>query len=402
MSMILTADRVITGDGKTVIEEGAVVLEGGRIRAVGKAEALCGRYAGETACLKGCTLMPGMIDLHTHIGYYYGLKMERRLEENRMLRALWIGRRMEETLRAGVTTIRDMSSADGIGTTLREAAVCGFLRTPRILTSLKGLCITGGHGWGMKGAVEEVDGTEEIRKAVRRSIRDGADWIKLLDSEAYRGEEFSQEELNATVREAHRFGRRAAAHAGYGPSIQMCIEAGCDSIEHGTHLTVEQAERMRDNGQVWVPTMYVFHYANEQVKGQAAREGLSENAAYLQDTVDTYRENFRKLYDTGVTVAVGTDTDACCHPEASPVYRECGCMVQYGLKPLEAIACATANGAKALGMQDSIGLLAEGYLADIIAVEGNPAQEIGALGRIAAVWQEGTKVYESESAHLCQ
>ncbi len=204
------------------------------------------------------------------------------------------------------------------------------------------------------------------------------------------------------MREAHRFGRRAAAHAGYGPSIQMCIEAGCDSIEHGTHLTVEQAERMRDNGQVWVPTMYVFHYANEQVKGQAAREGLSENAAYLQDTVDTYRENFRKLYDTGVTVAVGTDTDACCHPEASPVYRECGCMVQYGLKPLEAIACATANGAKALGMQDSIGLLAEGYLADIIAVEGNPAQEIGALGRIAAVWQEGTKVYESESAHLCQ
>lgn len=118
--------------------------------------------------------------------------------------------------------------------------------------------------------------------------------------------------------------------------------------------------------------------------------------------MDTYRENFRKLYDTGVTVAVGTDTDACCHPEASPVYRECGCMVQYGLKPLEAIACATANGAKALGMQDSIGLLAEGYLADIIAVEGNPAQEIGALGRIAAVWQEGTKVYESESAHLCQ
>ena len=175
MSMILTADRVITGDGKTVIEEGAVVLEGGRIRAVGEAEALCSRYAGETACLKGCTLMPGMIDLHTHIGYYYGLKMERRLEENRMLRALWIGRRMEETLRAGVTTIRDMSSADGIGTTLREAAACGFLRTPRILTSLKGLCITGGHGWGMKGAVEEVDGAEEIRKAVRRSIRDGAD-----------------------------------------------------------------------------------------------------------------------------------------------------------------------------------------------------------------------------------
>lgn len=399
---MFVADRVITGDGKTVIEQGAVVLDGKRILAVGRADELRQQYHEKEIHLPGCTLLPGLIDMHTHIGYYYGEKNADRLAQDRMLRAYYIGKRMEDTLRAGVTTIRDMSSADNIGTVLKEAALEGYIKAPRILTSLRGLCITGGHGYGMTGAVEEVDGEEEIRKAVRRNIRDGADCIKLLDSEAYRGEEFSQEELDAAVEEAHRFGRKVAAHAGYGPSMEMCIQAGCDSIEHGTHLSVEQCERMWLNGQVWVPTIYVFHYAYDLVKNNLADGDLSGNAAYLKDTVETYRDRFKKLYDTGVLVATGTDTDACSHPQASPVARECGYMVQYGISPMEAIACATSNGAKALGMEDSLGLLCGGYLADMIAVKGNPGEDIRALEEVQAVWQEGTCVYESESAHLCQ
>ena len=320
---MLVADRVIVGDGKRVIEQGAVVLDGKRIRAVGTADELRRRFPEKEIRLEGCTLMPGMIDMHTHIGYYYGEKNADRLAEDRMLRAYFIGKRMEDTLKAGVTTIRDMSSADGVGRALKEAAAAGYIRAPRIFTSLKGLCMTGGHGYGMTGAVEEVDGVEEIRKAVRRNIRDGADCIKLLDSEAYRGEEFNQEELDAAVEEAHRFGCRVAAHAGYGPSMDMCIQAGCDSIEHGTHLSVEQAERMRDNGQTWVPTIYVFHYAYELVQKAMTDESLSSNRDYLKDTVETYRDQFKKLYDTGVLVATGTDTDACSHPKASPVAMEC-------------------------------------------------------------------------------
>ena len=399
---MLGADRVITGDGKTVIEQGAVVMEGQRIKAVGRAEELRRIYREEEIRLPGCTLLPGLIDMHTHIGYFYGEKNADRLAQDRMLRAYFVGKRMEDTLKAGVTTIRDMSSADGIGITLKDAASAGYIKAPRIFTSLKGLCITGGHGYSMTGAVEEVDGVDEVRRAVRKNIRDGADCIKVLDSEAYRGEEFSQEELDAIVKEAHRFGIKVAAHAGYGSSMEMCIQAGCDSIEHGTHLTVEQAERMRDNGQVWVPTIYVFHYAWELVKNQQADESLGSNAAYLKDTVDTYREQFKKLYDSGVLVATGTDTDACSHPKASPVARECGFMVQYGISPIEAVACATHNGAKALGLGSSLGLLAEGYLADILAVRGNPAGNIRALEDVAAVWQEGMCVYESQSAHLCQ
>lgn len=221
--------------------------------------------------------------------------------------------------------------------------------------------MTGGHGYGMTGAVEEVDGVEEIRKAVRRNIRDGADCIKLLDSEAYRGEEFNQEELDAAVEEAHRFGCKVAAHAGYGPSIDMCIQAGCDSIEHGTHLSVEQAERMRDNGQTWVPTIYVFHYAYELVQKAMTDESLSSNRDYLKDTVETYRDQFKKLYDTGVLVATGTDTDACSHPKASPVARECAYMVQYGISLWKRLPAPPATALKRWGFRTAWGCSAKAF-----------------------------------------
>ncbi|MDY3918588.1 MAG: amidohydrolase family protein [Candidatus Limivivens sp.] len=400
--MIISADRIIIGDGKQVIEQGAVMMKGAKILGAGPARELRRLYPDEPErTLPGCTLMPGLIDMHTHIADYYEKNGSLSEPENEMLMALCAGKRMEDTLRAGVTTIRDVSSPLGIGRVLKLGAASGYLHGPRILTCLEGLCITGGHGWEMNGAVKEIDGTEEGRKAVRKNIRDGADWIKILDSEGYRGEEFSQEELDTIVSEAHRFGRKVAAHAGYGPSIEMCIQAGCDTIEHGTHLTVEQAERMRRNGQAWVPTLYVFHYVYEQVKA-AANTDMAQHFDYLEDTERTYRSTFKELYDTGVLVAAGTDTDCCGHPEASPIHEECRLMVEYGLTPLEAIACATHHGALALGLGDQIGLLQEGYLADVIAVRGNPLQDIGALSGIASVWQGGICVYESESAHLCQ
>lgn len=389
--MIVTADRVITGDGVTVIENGSVVLEGQKILAVGPTAQLKERYPGEEETVyEGCTLMPGMIDLHTHIGYYYGRPQEREFEENPMLHAYFVQKRMEETLKAGVTTIRDVSSANGIGVTLKKAASYGYIKAPRILTSLQGICMTGGHGYNMKGAVIEADGVEEVRKAVRRDIRDGADCIKILTSEAYRGEEFSKEEIQAAVKEAHRFGKRIAAHAGYGTSIGDCIDAGCDTIEHGTHLTVMQAEQMKAADQTWVPTIYVFNAAyNAVCQAGCEDELLNDNRAYLKDTVDTYRENFETLYRTGVRVATGTDTDCLNVDEASPVAGECAFFVEYGMPPVRAIECATANGAYALGLGDTLGQLKENYTADMIAVKGNPAEDITALCHVEAVYQAG-------------
>ncbi len=373
---MLVADRVIVGDGKRVIEQGAVVLDGKRIRAVGTADELRRRFPEKEIRLEGCTLMPGMIDMHTHIGYYYGEKNADRLAEDRMLRAYFIGKRMEDTLKAGVTTIRDMSSADGVGRALKEAAAAGYIRAPRIFTSLKGLCMTGGHGYGMTGAVEEVDGVEEIRKAVRRNIRDGADCIKLLDSEALSGRRIQSGGALMRLWKKHTGSRMQGGACRIRAIRRTCAFRRAVTALNTAPISVcvDQAERMRDNRQTWVPTIYVFHYAYELVQKAMTDESLSSNRDYLKDTVETYRDQFKKLYDTGVLVATGTDTDACSHPKASPVARECAYMVQYGISPVEAIA-PPATVLKRLGFR-SLGLLREGLLADIIAVKGNPGEDI--------------------------
>lgn len=392
--MIICADKVITGDGKTIIDKGGIRIEGKTIQEVSSAKELIGKYPKDNITeYKGCTLMPGLIDMHVHIGYYYGEENASEYKENLMLRAYYIKKRMEDTLCAGVTTIRDLSSADNAAATVKRAAELGLMNAPRIVTSLKGLCITGGHGTAMTGAVLEVDGVLEARKAVRANIKNGADWIKLLTSEGYRGEEFSQEELDAIVAEAHRLGKKVSAHAGYGASIPMCIKAGCDTIEHGTHLTVEQAEKMKANNQTWIPTMYAFDYVNSLMgTNNCENELMQKNQKYIRNAVEAYEKHFKRLYDTGVRIAAGTDTDALNHPEASPVARECECMVRYGLEPVQAIGCATGNAAQALGQDMMIGRLQEGYLADLLVVSKDASRDILALLSPVAVYQEGNRI----------
>ncbi len=393
--MILQADYLVTGDGRTVLKDGAVRLDGGLITMVGPAESVRAARPGDRVqTFPGATLMPGMIDLHNHIAYFDGQPNREDFLRSPALRALFAARRMADTLRAGVTTIRDVSSADYIGVALTKAARAGYLDTPHIFTCGRGLCITGGHGSTLPAdACVEVDGVEEVRKAVRANLKAGANCIKLLTSEGYRGEEMRQEEISAAVEEAHRFGVRVAAHAGYGPSIQMCIDAGCDTIEHGTHLTAAQCRQMRENGQTWVPTIYVFEYSLQQVESSGHIDDIMRNnVAYLRDSCETYEKNFKTLYDTGVRVACGTDTDCCDYPEAAPVATECQWMVRLGLTPLEAIACATRNGAEALGIGGRTGLLQAGYEADVIAVRGRPFEDISALSQVEAVYLSGRQV----------
>ena len=395
--MILCADNILTGDRYTRLEGQAVCLKDGVIARIGPLEQVRAAYPDEEVVqCPGCTLMPGMIDLHTHLACaadpdyhnpYNGVS----------LRALYAAGYMRDTLAAGVTTIRDCSSSDGIGPALKRAAADGYIQAPRIFACLQGICMTGGHGAdSLEGGTIEADGVDEVRKAVRLNLKRGADCIKVLTSEGYRGEELNQEELDAIVQETHRFGRKAAAHAGYGESIEMCIRAGFDSIEHGTHLTVEQARRMKEKNITWVPTVLVFNYVYEEsLKSQAALGDLKGKPAvndYLQDCVETYARNVRTLYDTGVRVATGTDTDCTFFKGASPVALECAYLVKCGLTPMEAVECATKNGADYLGMGDCLGQVKEGYIADVILVEGDPSQDIGALKNVRAVYQAGRQV----------
>jgi imidazolonepropionase-like amidohydrolase len=392
--MILCADRILTGDRTAVIEDGAVRVADGLIKMADRREKVLAAYPDEEVLVyPGATLMPGMIDLHVHLALPPD-PAYRNPRNGVSLRALYAAGRMADTLAAGVTTIRDAASADGIGAALKRAAADGFIKAPRIFACLQGICMTGGHGAdALTGGVIEADGVDEIRKAVRQNLKNGADCIKVLTSEGYRGQELNQEELDAAVEEAHRFGAKIAAHAGYGDSIGMCIRAGFDSIEHGTHLTEAQAVTMRERNITWVPTILVFNYVYGEIrKRSAALREMMKQEPYLADAVQAYRENVRTLYDTGVRICTGTDTDCTDYKGASPVAVECAYMIKCGLTPLEAIECATKTGADYLGLGDTLGQIREGYIADLILVTGNPAEDIDALTKVTAVYQAGKKV----------
>lgn len=391
--MILTADYLLTGDRNTVVEQGAVAIRGDRILMVGTQADVCAAYPDdEVKAYPGKTLMPGMIDMHVHLAFFNGKKNEKDFLRYPPIRALFAAKRMADTLKAGVTTIRDVGSADRIGTALTLAAKAGYLEIPRIYTCGLGIAMTGGHGTKLYDLAAECDGDTEIRKAIRTNFREGANYTKILTSEAYRGVEMRQEEIDAAVDETHRLGYRIAAHAGFGPSLQMCIDAGVDTIEHGTHLTEQQCIQMRDNDQTWVPTVYIFESSLEDCRKMPPEQAQALHIDYYIDSCACYENDLKRLYDTGVRIACGTDTDCDNFPEASPVYMECYWLVQCGLTPLQAIECATKNGAEALGGVDEFGMLKAGLCADIIAVEGKPFEDITALGHVAAVYRAGKEI----------
>lgn len=257
--------------------------------------------------------------------------------------------------------------------------------------------MTGGHGHD--DGVEEADGPWQVRAAIRRQLRAGADWIKLLTSNRGDIPEFTQEELDAAVDECHRQGVKTAVHAGTQPSIQMCIDAGFDTIEHGTFLTREQAIQMARKGIAWTPTIMAYTFLDEYCRKLVGDGDLSnpiaaraaKDRAFFGPAAAAYREHFKELYDTGVTVLAGTDMVLYEAPPL-PLHQELGYMVQYGITPLQAIQTATENPAKVLGLAEETGSLRPGLAADLLVVRGNAAADITALDQVERVYLAGQVV----------
>ncbi len=398
--MIIMAQHVITGDGRTLIEAGAAAITDGKIRDVGPAGEVTARYPGESVVDYGeATILPGLFDMHVHLGYYYSQPDADRYDD--FLIACYAAKQAETALALGITTVRDVSSPRHLCKQLRLAGEKGYLTVPRIIHTDAGLCMTGGHGHGE--ASEEVDGADNIRAAIRRQRRDGADWIKLLTSHRSSIPEYTQAELEAAVDECHRRDIKIAVHAGTQPSIEMCINAGFDTIEHGTFMTVEQARRMARNGQAWTPTITAYTYLYEYCQKIKAEGGDLSNPvaaaaardfAYFEPAARAYRDNFHELYMTGVTVLAGSDMVLYGAPPL-PVNRELAYMVEYGITPLAAIRTATVNPAGVLGLAEVTGQLAPGLEADILVVAGNAANDITALNQVRCVYLGGKAVYSS-------
>ncbi|QDW73500.1 amidohydrolase family protein [Lachnospiraceae bacterium KGMB03038] len=392
--MLITAKKIVTGDGKTVIDDGAVCVdERGKIRKVGSASELKNMYPEEEVRdYPGSTLLPGLIDCHAHLGHFAC----RPAVMNDYMMAYITEKYAKDAFSRGVTALRDMGSPEGVCMTLKAASQMGLFKIPRMEYGGCALCITGGHGsaFGLGEGVEETDGMDALRKAIRTRVKHGSKWIKIMTSHRSDVCEYSQEELNLAVEESHRLGVKIMVHSGTQPSIGMCIKAGFDTIEHATFMTREQAEEMAEKGIAWTPTIlpYATIYQNMEKKC-AGMEEKPREYYYSKAASDMYKDHFKEYYDIGMLVTAGTDNITADGRSDLYVAKELAYMVEYGLTPVEAIQVGTMNGAKVMDMEDKVGQIKEGLCADLLIVDGDASSDIQALENVNTVYLNGEVVY---------
>ena len=356
--------------------------------------------------LKGYTVLPGLMDMHVHFGGEYQSKAERPSKVEKEMEAILATQDAYVTFFSGFTTVRQVGDSGMVAISLRDAINQGKVVGPRIFTSGKSLATTGGHADPTNGrAVGKYDyplpedgvvnGPYEVYTAVRQRYKDGADGIKItvtggVLSEAKSGSnpQFTQEEVNAVVNAAKDYGMWVAVHAHGAEGMKRAIRAGVDSIEHGTFMDAEAMELMIENGTYYVPTISagefvaakskIDNYFPEIVRPKAASVGPQ-----IADT-------FSKAYKKGVKIAFGTDAGVQPH---GTNWEEFVFMVKNGMSEMAAIQTATVETAKLLTIDDTLGSIEEGIIADIIAVNGDPLEDISLLKSIALVMKDG-KVYK--------
>lgn len=399
--MIICAKYLMTGDGETVLEGQAVLTGGdGKIKKIAPKEELVQDFPEEEVKDYGeATLLPGLCDMHVHLAYWYSQPDS--FNYNEQMITLYALQHAQAAFERGITSVRDMSSYHGVCRSLKLAQEKGFITIPRITHTDTGMCMTGGHACD---EVPEVDGPWEVRKEIRKQVRDGAEWVKILTTHRSHIPEFTQEELNAAVDECHRRGIKCGVHAGTNPGIQMCIDAGFDTIEHATFMTVDHAKQMAEKGIAWTPTIMAYTLLYDICKenlekntGKPVNDPVMQKEMkdyqYFEPAYKAYRDHFKEFYDTGVTVIAGTDMVMYQSP-LLPLPRELQYMVEYGITPVQAIQTATSNPAKVLGVENERGLVKEGLDADLLVVGGDLSKDITCLNVVKLVTLGGKRVFE--------
>ena len=404
----LVADRVVDGRGGRAQVGVAVIVEGDRIVDIGAVDSFPGRT--RTIRLPGTTLMPGMINAHEHPLMYSDDYQNAHLKGSSAYKALMGLAALQAQLQAGWTTVRVMGDIDVYyaNQDLRKVFEAGVFTGPRLTGAAHYISITGGGGDINFTSPEQAiiadgliaDGPEEIRKAIRNEVKFGSDWIKLLVTGAFqsvgdnpRNVAFSPEELEAAVAEARRLNVPVAAHAHATEGIRQAVLAGVRSIEHGTYIDDETMKLMVQHGTWLVPTIYVGDYYAEG------------DLLLAQDKQDDYTANYRstflaaigRAHERGVKIATGIDLGGY-SVDPTVFAREFAVLVEAGMTPAEAIQAGTRVGAELLGWDDRIGTLETGKLADIIAVTGNPLDDISALEQVVFVMIGGKIVKQPPQA----
>ena len=352
--------------------------------------------------LKQSYVMPGFMDMHVHLAQEYVPKAERRSKIEPEYRALFAANAASKTLMAGFTSVRNLGDGGMETISLRDAIKEGLVIGPRIFTSGKTIATTGGHGDPTNGMPKDnysppspeegvIDSPEDAKKAVRQRYKDGADGIKITAtggvlSVAKSGEnpQFTNEELNSIVATANDYGLWTAAHAHGKEGMKRAVIAGINSIEHGTYMDQEVMDLMKSKGTYYVPTIMAGDWVAEKAKIPNFFPALVKPKA--KKIGPQIQSTFAKAYKAGVKIAFGTDSGVSAHGDN---WQEFILMTNAGMTNQDALKSATIETAKLLRIEDKLGQIKPGMLADIIAVQQNPIEDISTVKNVIFVMKDG-------------
>lgn len=407
--IVLKAARVFTATSERPLAPGMVIVEGDHISQVGQSLAV--PPGAQVIDLGDATLLPGFIDAHVHLDMEMSDDWYRDFYQGIMRfpaeQALYAAQYARRTLEAGFTTVRDVGSVDYVSLGLRNAINAGIAEGPRMLIANYAISSTGGHADQAPyppdrvkpaGTIQGVcNGPEECREAVRYQIKYGADVIKFMPSGGVLSlsdpvdvPELTQEEMNAVVSEAHAWHRKVAAHCHGDQAAKMAIAAGVDSIEHGSFLQEDTLRLMKEKGVYLVPTLFAGYWVGEKADHFPPAIAVKARAAAAQ-----MQSMFQHAVKVGVKVAFGTDSAV--EPHGLDA-QEFSLMVKNGMTPAHALLAATTAAADLLGLADKIGTLQPGKLADLVAVPGDPLQDIRQTEKVTFVMQGG-RVVRNQAGH---
>jgi len=399
--ILVKAAHLIDPAAGVVRENQAILIEGDKIKQIGSAADVAKFAPLEVRVidLGNATVLPGLIDCHTHVtgqpeNYYDDIFRKSPIDVATTSHVY-----ARRTLLAGFTTIRNVGADEYTDIALRRAIDGGKIPGPRMLCSAVALGSTGGHA-DLNGfspylefkliAPGIANGPEQVREAVRRNIKFGADWIKILASagvlseeEAVGAPQYSMEEMKAAVDEAALWGRKVAAHAHGTEAIKMAVRAGVASIEHGSLIDDEGIRLMKERGTWLVSDIYNDDY----ILAEYSRLGYPQKIIDKEKLVGRLqRENFRKAFQAGVKCAFGTDAGVYPHGWNGKQFAK---MVEWGMTPMQAIQSATTSAADLIGWKTKAGQLVPGYFADLVAVNGDPLKDISVLEKVDFVMKGG-------------
>jgi imidazolonepropionase-like amidohydrolase len=397
-------------DGREMRTPGLVVISGSRIFGVGPSASV--PAGAQVIDFGDATLSPGFIDAHTHLSFMYNADYRKGLLDGLQKtipeQTLLATENLKKTLRAGITTARDVGSTDFIDVGLRNAAANGAIPGPRMLVSVHAIGSTGGHCDGQNGFRPGIFGREsspedgvinnadEGRRAVRLNVKYGADVIKICATGGVLSltdevdiPQLTQEEMNAIVGEAHTLRKKTAAHAHGAEGAKRAIRAGIDSIEHGAFLDDEALDMMKAHGTYYIPTLMAVEGGKEIL----AKGGYPPSVeAKMRAAIESINQVVRKAISKGVRVGMGTDAAVYPHGRNPEEFH---LLTALGMSPLDALRAGTSVDAELLGNLDRIGTLETGKLADIIAMPGAPTQDIRQTEKVFFVMKEGV-VYRDD------